>query len=131
VQVWLIGGHSVSGIATFTLPSASKPLQGSTPDLQSVQYFHYQGTFAGKPYSVGVGISTQQTAFVITGTYDRQTVKAVVGPQASSNLHSSPIPFHGTIGRWKVAGVIHGPTGTGQMQTATATYTVSSSPTSA
>jgi hypothetical protein len=26
-----IGGHSVSGVATFTLPSTSNPLKGSTP----------------------------------------------------------------------------------------------------
>jgi hypothetical protein len=121
-----IGGHSVSGVATFTLPSTSNPLKGSTPFLQNVQYFHYKGTFAGKPFALGVGISTKQVAFVITGTYDGQTVKAVVGLPASPNLRSPPIPFHGTIGKWKVTGIIHSPTGTSQMQTATATYTVSS-----
>jgi hypothetical protein len=96
------------------------------PFLQNVQYFHYKGTFAGKPFALGVGISTKQVAFVITGTYDGQTVKAVVGLPASPNLRSPPIPFHGTIGKWKVTGIIHSPTGTSQMQTATATYTVSS-----
>ena len=121
-----IGGHPVSGVARFTLPSTSDPLAGTTPALQNVQYFHYKVTFAVKPFALGVGISTQQVAFVITGTYDGQTVKAVVGPPAHPNLSSPPIPFHGTIGKWKVTGIIHSPTGTSQMQTATAAYTVSS-----
>jgi hypothetical protein len=73
-----------------------------------------------------VGISAHQNAFLITGTYDGQMVNAVVGPPPSPNLNSPPIPFHGTIGKWKVTGVIHSPSGSGQKQTATATYSVTS-----
>jgi hypothetical protein len=122
-----IGGHPVSGVSTFTLPSTFNPLNGSTPaDLHNVQFFHYKGTFGGKPFALGVGISGHQDAFLITGTYDGEMVKAVVGPPASPNLSSPPIPFHGTIGKWKVTGVIHFPSGSGQKHTATATYNVTS-----
>jgi hypothetical protein len=120
-----IGGHSVSGVSTFVLPA-----NPTGPDpLRNVQIFHYKGSFDGKSFNLGgqIGGKTINTAvLLITGTYDGQAVHAVLSPPSSPNLSNPPIPFHGTIGKWKVKGIISLPTGSGQKQTATATYTVSS-----
>jgi hypothetical protein len=129
-----IGGHSVSGVATLTLPTGStNPFLTTTGASKDVQVFRYKGSFAGKSFDIGVLIGTPLSpsssgaeSFTITGTYDGQTVHADLGAPTNPNLSSPPIPFHGTIGKWKVTGAIHGPTGTSQKQTATATYTVSS-----
>jgi hypothetical protein len=128
-----VGGHPVSGVASVTLPTTFNPLNGPS-GIENVQLFHYRGTFAGKPFVLGVSIgapqgvaiSGQQGDFVITGTYDGQMVKAVLGPPASPNQTSPPIPFHGTIGKWSVTGTIHFPVGSSQMQIAKATYRLSS-----
>lgn len=120
-----IGGHPVSGVSTFVLPT-----NATGPDaLTNTQIFRYKGSFDGKSFNLGVRIGGQTintAVLVITGTYDGQAVHAVLSPPSNPNLNNPPIPFHGTIGKWKVKGIIRGPTGSGQKQTATATYTVSS-----
>jgi hypothetical protein len=120
-----IGGHPVSGVSTFVLPT-----NPTGPDaLRNVQVFHYKGSFDGKSFDLGGqigGQSINSVVLLITGTYDGQAVHAVLAPLSNPNLNNPPIPFHGTIGKWKVKGIIRGPTGSGQKQSATATYTVSS-----
>jgi hypothetical protein len=120
-----IGGHSVSGVSTFVLPT-----NPTGPDaLRNAQVFHYKGSFDGKSFDLGGQIGGQSintVILLITGTYDGQAVHAVLSPPSNPSLSNPPIPFHGTIGKWKVKGIIRGPTGSGQKQTATATYTVSS-----
>jgi hypothetical protein len=120
-----IGGHSMSGVSTFVLPA-----NPTGPDaLRNAQVFHYKGSFDGKSFDLGGqigGQSINSVVLLITGTYDGQAVHAVLSPPSNPNLTNPPIPFHGTIGKWKVKGIIRGPTGSGQKQTATATYTVSS-----
>jgi hypothetical protein len=120
-----IGGHPVSGVSTFVFPS-----NPTVPDaLKNAQIFRYKGSFDGKSFALDgqIGGQTVNTlVLLITGTYDGQAVHAVLAPPSNPNLSNPPIPFHGTIGKWKVKGIIRGPTGSGQKQTATATYTVSS-----
>jgi hypothetical protein len=120
-----IGGHPVSGVSTFVFPS-----HPTGPDaLKNAQIFRYKGSFDGKSFALDgqIGGQTVNTlVLLITGTYDGQAVHAVLAPPSNPNLSNPPIPFHGTIGKWKVKGIIRGPTGSGQKQTATATYTVSS-----
>jgi hypothetical protein len=128
-----INGHSLSGVATLAIPAGSNPLSDTTGPPKDVQIFRYKGSFAGKPFDIGLfirlpvsAVSTSGEAFAIEGTYDGQAVHAVIGETANPSLSNPPIPFSGTIGKWRVLGFIHGSTGTGQKQTATATFTVSS-----
>jgi len=128
-----IGGHTVSGVANFASPDRFNPLGGPS-GIENAQILHYRGTFAGKPFVLGlsigaqpgVAINSQQGDFVIKGTYDGQRVNAILGPPVNPNQSSPPIPFHGTIGKWTVVGTIHLPAGTSQKQIASATYSISS-----
>jgi hypothetical protein len=138
-----IGGHAVSGVATFSgAATITEPIEnGSGSEIVSgrsgvatIQYFHYRGTFAGKAFDLGLsigipksgGAGLQITDFVISGTYAGDKVSATIEPPKSSiNQSSPPLAFHGTIGKWKVTGTIHLPSGTNK-QTATATYTLTS-----
>jgi hypothetical protein len=128
-----IAGHPVSGIATNPItPQGSDPglAPGSIPS--TIKVFRYRGTFAGEPFDLGVFIHTPFTGlnpyvlFTIKGTWNGQAVNAVVTTPVNANGPRPQILFHGTIGRWRVSGFIHGPTGTGRTQTVTATFTVSS-----
>jgi hypothetical protein len=140
-----IGGHAVSGVATFSgAATITEPIEnGSGSEIVSgrsgiatIPYFHYRGTLAGKAFDLGLsfgipksgGAGLQLTDFVISGTYDGNKVSATIEPPtktSSINQSSPPLPFHGTIGKWKVTGTIHLPSGTNK-QTATATYTLTS-----
>ena len=129
-----INGNSVSGISTLAISASSaKSLLNPTKSKGSIQVFKWKGTFGGKPFDLGMfikyplSLATGSGSFVVKGTYGDNAVNAIVGPPrpyASGQL-IPPTPFHGTIGQWKVTGVISGPTGTRQVQTATATFTVS------
>jgi hypothetical protein len=129
-----INGHSLSGVATTAIPTgATNPFSGSTGAPKEVQIFRYTGSFDGKPFDIGISIhypvsisSPNSTLFVIDGTYDGQPVHATLGAPANPNLSNPPIPFTGTIGSWRVTGIIHGPSDKSGKQTATATFTVSS-----
>jgi hypothetical protein len=88
-----IGGHPVSGVATFTFPSSPNPLAGttltSTPTPQNLQYSHYKGTFAGKPFALGVGISARQEAFLtskIRPAPDRAASASAENPPCSGKM---------------------------------------------
>jgi hypothetical protein len=121
-----INGNALSGLATFTIPTESgNPALGSTPTSKELPYFHYKGSYAGKPFVLVVDVNLQNESFVANGRYDGQAVYAVIGPAGGSGLGNSPIPFHGTIGSWQVTGTVNFPTGSGR-QTATATFKVSS-----
>lgn len=130
-----ISGHSVSGLSTSAIPTGSGP-SNINPTLSHglVHVFTWRGTFGGKPFDLGmfirypVSVAESTGSFVARGTYEGESVNAVVGPPKPnvSDESNPPIPFHGTIGRWKVTGIISGPTGTPHRQTATATFTVSS-----
>jgi hypothetical protein len=122
-----IGGHPVSGVATFTTPTTINPTSRTQLLTPGYPFFHYKGSFSGKTYNLGVGISTAAEGFVITGTYDGKKVNAIVSAPAntSGNSETTSASFHGTIGEWKVTGTIQGPTGSGRTKTVTATYTVS------
>ncbi len=124
-----INGNSLTGVATSPLASSSSNpfTPGSTA---KAELFRYRGTYDGKPYTIGVFLqgplsgTDPSVQFSVSGTYGDQPVRGVIGP-APANSTSAAIPFHGTIGDWKVSGTLHGPTGTAQQQTATAQFTVS------
>jgi hypothetical protein len=122
-----INGNALSGQATFSVPAESTiPPPGTTSTYPELPFFHYKGSYAGKPFVLGVSIDTHGEGFVVNGIYDGQVVNAVVGPSGGSSLNSSAIPFHGTIGSWQIVGTISFPTtGTNGKQTASATFTVS------
>lgn len=64
--------------------------------------------------------------FKVTGTYGTQKVEMVVPypSSAAQDDRSSPIGLHGTVGQRRVSGLVHGPRGTDERQTAMATFTV-------
>lgn len=128
-----IGGNSLTGVATTVLPTTVNPVGGSSGGSKYVQIFHYKGSFAGKTFNIGVSFKTPlslnpsgSTSLIVNGTYDGQAVHAVVGEPNNPNQASPPVPFSGTIGKWRVLGFIHCCSGTPKQQTATANYSVSS-----
>jgi hypothetical protein len=129
-----VGSNSLSGVATTVLPtSGANPFGSTTGGSKYIQIFRYTGSFAGKPFNIGISfkaplsVSTSSaTSLIVNGTYDGQAVHAVVGAPSNPNQASPPVPFSGTIGKWRVSGTIHCCSGTPQKQTATASYTVNS-----
>lgn len=127
-----IGGYSLSGVATMTVPSADYATEGPPNAPRFVQVFHYRGSFANKPFTIGVSYETplststaSTVSLFITGTYAGQAVRAVITAPNNSSGISAPVPLVGSIGKWKVTGAIKCCTGTSLKQTATASYTVS------
>jgi hypothetical protein len=128
-----IDGHAVSGIATTPLSASTTSRATKSP--QEIQIFRYKGTFAGEPFDLGMYIRTPFPAssfrsvtgpsFMVKGTWNRQQVHGLVGMVTNASSQSAPVSFHGTIGKWKVSGTFHAPTGNGQRQGAMATFTVS------
>ena len=126
-----INGNSLTGVATSPLASSSASSDPFSPgSTAKAELFRYRGTYDGKPYTIGIFLQGPLTGtnpsvqFTVSGTYGGQPVHGVVGP-APANSTSATVPFHGTIGEWKVTGTLGGPTGTAQQQTATAHFTVS------
>jgi len=129
-----IGGNSLSGVATTVLPpGGTNPFGTTTGDSQYIQVFRYTGSFAGKPFNIGISFkaplslsASSKTSLFVNGTYNGQAVHAVVGAPSNPNQASPSVPFSGTIGKWQVSGIIHCCSATNNERSATASYTVSS-----
>jgi hypothetical protein len=128
-----IKGSGVSGINRTTISSKDigslENPSGKSP--AEFQVFRLNGSFGGKAFTLGVYYqlnlkSLANTQIAVRGTYGTSTVKGTIAPPSAADLSkgSPPVDFHGTIGDFKVSGIIYPPTGNANKQTARATFTV-------
>jgi hypothetical protein len=135
-----IKGIRVSGINRTTISANDSALlfnpSGKTPT--EVQVFRLNGTFGGKAFALGVyyqirfnpSSALQQVPsyrITVKGTYGTSVVNGSITPPSTADLRkgSVQVDFHGTIGDFKVSGIIYPNTGDRNKQTARATFTVS------
>ena len=113
----------MSGVSTTLLTENS----GSpTNPYSETPVFRWKGTYGGKPFDLRVILFDDGHPFGVAGTYGTETVKASVAVPTTQDTDQAhiPIDFQATIGLWKVSGVIGGPAGGNEKQTARATFTV-------
>lgn len=138
-----IGGKTVTGrIAVRVFTSGHSTLIISAPPASTVVSTQYKGSFGGRPFVIVQSDRPNSTNPAYDnppsdeGTYDGRPVHAMLGEPSGLGLTSSVthlpgtnqkvLPFFGAIGTWQVTGVIHLPTGNAKVQTAMASYAVSS-----
>ncbi len=140
--VGTIGGKKLVGHAAVKVVTVghSTLILGSPPS-STVVISDYDGSLGGKPFAIvqsdrpNSTDPAQNDPLLYGGTFDGMRVNLMLGAAPGLSLtaavvhHSgatrSPIHFFGTIGTWRVTGLIDFPTWTGDEQTATATYRVS------
>ena len=133
-----IDGHAVSGTATLIVPSSELGSNGTLP-TGPIPVYRYRGTFAGSPFDLTLTFrfsalgaaesapsTTGRTLVTVSGTYGRSAVHGTVTASATTGpTVADPARFAGTVGHWKVTGTFTAPTGTANLQTATAHYVIS------
>jgi hypothetical protein len=123
----------VSGINRTTVsPNDFRPLvnpSGKTPT--GIRLFRLNGSFGGMPFNLGVFYrvrfkSSLSYQIGVKGTYGTSAVNGIITPPSAADLSrgSVPVDFHGTIGDFKVSGIIYPATGDANKRTARATFTV-------
>jgi hypothetical protein len=133
-----IEGIPMSGVATtpaFSSASSSRP--DTLPS--TIELFQWKGKMGGQPFDIGLyaannpSTSTSSTgigipSITIKGTWGSRMVNARFVDPTAAQLKggTGPVHFSGTIGKFKVSGLINVPSGTGnsKMRTGTATFNV-------
>ena len=143
-----IDGLPLSGVATtpgvnsVVTPSgasnhASSSNSGKIPS--TIEFFRWKGTFAGKPFDVGLYATYHRStnpigpasfpSVKITGRWGPLAVNGHIVPPTAEQLKTGrgPVRFYGTVGRYNVSGSVPRPsgTGTGAKKTGRATFTIS------
>jgi hypothetical protein len=128
-----IEGLPVSGIATTVLNASDiQSLVHPSPGTL-LHVFQWRGTFDGKPFSLGVYAGTGSLAvlgspgnvgFTVRGIYGSMKVLAAVSASNSDSTVSSVASFIGSIGPYRVSGVVNAPTGSGTHHSSTASFTI-------
>lgn len=131
-----IDSAAVSGISTFVIPSnyeVGRPLtfERWTGSFDG-QHFNLTVTASASALAIPTGSGTatpssepkNNAAFLINGMWGGDEVHAVVTSPATISPRG-PLPFHGTVGKWRVTGTVTGPNNSGNTAKATARFTVS------
>ncbi len=115
---------------------ASSSDSGKIPS--TIEFFRWKGTFAEKPFDVGLYATYHRStnpigpasfpSVKITGRWGSLAVNGHIVPPTAEQLKTGrgPVRFYGTVGGYNVSGSVPRPsgTGTGAKKTGRATFTI-------